>query len=89
MIAVSEAVEEPNEHDAAEGSDDTTPAPSASVSDEDSRPAEIDVAGIESDLDGVQAALTRLAEGTYWTDEVTGAPIPADVLAANPLARRA
>lgn len=50
---------------------------------------EIDVAGIEADLDGVQAALTRLADGTYWTDEVTGDAIPADVLDADPLARRA
>ena len=52
-------------------------------------PGEIDVAGIEADLDGVQAALGRLADGTYWTDEVTGEPISADVLAADPLARRA
>ena len=52
-------------------------------------PAEIDVVSIEADLDGVQTALTRLADGTYWTDEVTGEPIPADVLAADPLARRA
>ena len=50
---------------------------------------EIDVIAIEADLDGVQAALARLADGTYWTDEVTGEPIPADVLAADPLARRA
>jgi len=57
--------------------------------DPDAAPVEIDLAGIEADLDGVQAALTRLADGTYWTDEVTGEPIPADVLAADPLARRA
>lgn len=52
-------------------------------------PDVIDLAGIEADLDGVQAALTRLADGIYWTDEVTGDPIPAEVLAADPLARRA
>ena len=50
---------------------------------------DIDLAAIEADLDGVQAALTRLADGTYWTDEVTGEPIPADVLATDPLTRRA
>ncbi len=49
----------------------------------------IDLDAIETDLDGVQAALDRLAEGSYWTDEVTGAPIPVDVLDADPLARRA
>lgn len=49
---------------------------------------EIDLAGIEADLDGVQAALTRLADGSYWTDEVTGEPIPAAVLATDVLARR-
>ncbi len=57
--------------------------------DPEAAPVEIDLAGIEADLDGVQAALVRLADGTYWTDEVTGAAIPADVLAADPLARRA
>ena len=49
----------------------------------------IDLAGIEADLDGVQTALSRLADGTYWTDEVTGDPIPPGVLTADPLARRA
>lgn len=49
----------------------------------------IDLAGIEADLDGVQAALARLADGSYWTDEVTGAPIAAETLSADPLARRA
>ncbi len=49
----------------------------------------IDVNRIESDLHDVDAALTRLADGTYWTDEVTGQPIPDEVLARNPIARRA
>ncbi len=49
----------------------------------------IDLAAIESDLDGVQAALARLADGTYWTDEVSGGPIPDEVLAGAPLTRRA
>ena len=42
---------------------------------------------IERDLGDVQAALDRLNDGTYWTDEVTGDPIPDDVLAAHPTAR--
>ena len=49
----------------------------------------IDLAAIERDLDAVQAALGRLEDGSYWTDEVTGEPLPAELLAADPLARRA
>jgi RNA polymerase-binding transcription factor DksA len=48
----------------------------------------VDLDAIEADLDAVQTALDRLAAGSYWTDEVTGAPIPVDVLDADPLARR-
>ncbi len=48
-----------------------------------------DLDAIEADLDAVQGALDRLADGSYWTDEATGEPIPADVLEADPLARRA
>jgi len=43
---------------------------------------------IEKDLADVEAALARLEAGTYWTDEVTGQPIPDEVLNRNPLARR-
>jgi RNA polymerase-binding transcription factor DksA len=49
----------------------------------------IDLASITTDLDGVEAALTRLDDGTYWSDETTGAPIPDEVLAARPVTRRA
>jgi RNA polymerase-binding transcription factor DksA len=52
-------------------------------------PVRVDLDRIERDLAGVEAALRRLDDGTYWTDEVTGAPIPDDVLAADPVARRA
>lgn len=48
-----------------------------------------DLDAIEADLAGVEAALTRLDAGTYFTDEVTGEVIDEDLLAANPLARRA
>jgi RNA polymerase-binding transcription factor DksA len=44
---------------------------------------------VERDLAAVERALERLSDGTYWTDEVTGEPIPADVLAADPTTRRA
>ena len=49
----------------------------------------VDLDAIEADLDGVQLALGRLADGSYWSDEVTGAPIPVEVLDADPLVRRA
>lgn len=50
---------------------------------------EVDLDAIEQDLTGVEIALSRLADGTYWTDEVTGSPLPDDVLTADPTARRA
>ena len=48
----------------------------------------LDLARIERDLSGVEEALRRLDDGTYWTDEVTGAPIPDADLAADPVLRR-
>jgi RNA polymerase-binding transcription factor DksA len=56
-------------------------SPSASI-------APIDLDRITRDLDGVEQALARLDAGTYWTDEVTGAPIDDAVLVADPTARR-
>lgn len=44
---------------------------------------------IEQDLADVETALARLEAGTYWTDEVTGQPLPDDLLAQRPTARRA
>ena len=49
---------------------------------------DVSIDAIENDLADVEAALTRLEAGTYWTCEVTGRPLPDDVLRANPLARR-
>lgn len=43
---------------------------------------------IELDLNDVDAAMARLEKGTYFNDEITGAPIQTDFLASNPLARR-
>ena len=48
----------------------------------------IDLAQIAADLDGVDAALRRLDDGTYWSDEQTGDELPDELLAANPTARR-
>ena len=47
-----------------------------------------DLVAIERDLTAVEAALAALDDGSYWIDEVTGEPIPDEVLAANPVARR-
>lgn len=63
------------------------------VHDRDARPAPathspVDLDQISADLDGVVAALGRLDDGTYWTDDVTGEPIAESVLAADPVARR-
>ena len=49
---------------------------------------ELDLDVVERDLAAVETALQRLSDGTYWTDEVTGEPIPEPVLAADPTARR-
>jgi len=57
-----------------------------------SRPSsseDVDLDTIERDLRDVETALNRLADGTYWIDEVTGAPIPEQTLVRNPMARRA
>ena len=43
---------------------------------------------VELDLNDVDAAMARLEKGTYFIDEITGAPIQTDFLASNPLARR-
>ena len=48
----------------------------------------LDLDAIERDLAAVEVALARLDAGTYWTDEVTGADLPHDLLAADPTARR-
>jgi len=48
----------------------------------------VDLDAIERDLADVEVALARLDAGTYWTDEVTGDPLPHDLLAADPTARR-
>ena len=46
------------------------------------------VDAIERDLNDVDVAMDRLEKGTYFIDEITGAPLRTDFLTANPLARR-
>ena len=48
----------------------------------------VDLDAIEADLTGVEAALGRLDDGTYWSDEVTGEPLSDELLADDPVARR-
>jgi len=50
---------------------------------------ELDLDAVERDMHGVEVALERLDEGTYWTDEIDGRPIPDEILERDPIARRA
>jgi RNA polymerase-binding transcription factor DksA len=50
---------------------------------------DIDLDAIERDLAAVERALERLSDGSYWSDEVTGEPIPEHVLIDDHTARRA
>ncbi len=68
--------------------DETEPTASlAATLDEPAAPIDLDA--IERDLAGVERALERLSDGTYWTDEVSGEAIPDHVLTNDPTARRA
>ncbi|MBG7606347.1 MAG: hypothetical protein IZT58_17260 [Actinobacteria bacterium] len=75
----------------AEPTPETSPSdgPTSAPPEPDPASNDVDLDAIERDLTGVEVALSRLAEGTYWTDEVTGSPIPDHVLAAHPIERRA
>ena len=50
---------------------------------------EADLAELERELGDVDVALERLDADTYWTDEITGEPIPDERLERDPVARRA
>lgn len=62
------------------------PEPTASA---ESSSTPIDLDRIDRDLAGVEAALRRLDDGTYWTDERTGGELSDTLLAADPVARTA
>jgi RNA polymerase-binding transcription factor DksA len=79
----TESAAEPNSRG---GHDDTVESAGVPVDHEIA--VELDLDAIEHDLDGVEAALQRLDDGSYWTDEVTGEPIPDATLTADPTARR-
>jgi len=49
---------------------------------------EVDLDATAADLDGVDAALRRLDDGTYGTCEVCSVELADDVLAADPTTRR-
>jgi hypothetical protein len=44
---------------------------------------------LADDLVAVERAMERLEDGSYWSDEETGEPLPDDLLASDPTARRA
>lgn len=77
-----------SEERAESGSAPTSAAPTTDDSSSKTRSTS-DLQAIESDLAAVETALNRLESGTYWTDEVTGEPIPEHLLEADPLLRRA
>jgi hypothetical protein len=71
-------------------SDPPTPPRDVVPADPGTAPApDVDLDAIERDLAAVERALERLSDGTYWTDEITGEPLPDEILAADPTARRA
>ena len=49
----------------------------------------LDLDAIDQDLTDVETALQRLDAGTYFVDEITGAPLSQELLNANPTSRRA
>lgn len=55
---------------------------------DESPEAALDLDAIEAELHGVEIALGRLDDGTYWTCEVTGRALPDDLLRADPTSRR-
>lgn len=63
-------------------------APVEAAEASEAAPAALDLAAIEADLADVEVALQRLDAGTYWTCEVTGQPLPDDLMAAEPTRRR-
>lgn len=63
------------------------PNPSPLVASASTTAPAIDLEAIAAELADVETALARLEAGTYFTDEVTGRPLPEAFLVANPTAR--
>ena len=85
FASVTDAPDEPTIEPTIEPGPETA---AVSASETAGQVAPVDLERVAADLDGVEAALRRLDDGTYWTDEVTGDEIPDRVLAADPVARR-
>jgi RNA polymerase-binding transcription factor DksA len=64
----------------------TTPPAEDPAADESTGQPSLD--DLAEDLAGVERALERLEDGTYWTDELTGDPLSDELLEADPTARR-
>ncbi len=70
-------------------SDEPAPTPSEpQVDPSQVDPSQVDLGRVGRDLAGVEAALARLDDGTYWTDEVTREPLDEQLLSDDPVARR-
>lgn len=87
---VDDTITRPTPDDTARADDDGVPGgqPDGAIDAPQHTPP-LDLDAVERDLADVETALERLDAGTYWTDEVTGATIPDDTLAADPITRRA
>jgi hypothetical protein len=48
----------------------------------------VDLDAVAAELADVERAMERIEAGTYWTDEVTGAPLDEGLLGIDPTARR-
>ena len=59
------------------------------MSNAESTPQGPDLDHITQELTDVERALERLEDGSYFTDEITGAALSEDVLASRPTARHA
>lgn len=64
------------------------PTGTAETAQQDESGDTVDLDAIAADLADVERAMERLEAATYWTDEVTGAPLDDDFLAEHPTARR-
>ena len=74
-------MDRPAEEDDHQNAGDGSPGVPPAVS-------EPDLERIAGDLADIERALDRLDDGSYWTDEVTGEPIPDELHALDPAARR-